>query len=239
MKNKLIDVVIGICDDDDYVHAEIDELLNNYSKGKNISIITKHYLSAGKLLENSDNLDVLILDIDMPGIDGIEAGHILRKRKVDYKIIMLTGRPDRVAEAFEIEAYRFVVKPISIESMIKALDDSIYFRTTMREVSVYRDRVKFGIPQRSILYVEANQSGSLIFTTDSEYRSEKSLSEWDGILDNRVFFRCHKSYVVNMGEISQIFDKEIRMVNGDRVPLSRRIKKEFFLSYAQYDTKWR
>ena len=239
MKNKIINVVIGICDDDNYVHAAIDKLLNNYSKGKNISIIIRHYLSAENLLENSDNLDVLILDIDMPGMDGIEAGHLLRRQNVDYKIIMLSGRSDRFREAFEIEAYRFVDKPIEADSLIKALEDALHFRLGIRKVTVFRDRVQYDISQKNILYVEANQSDSLVYTTDSEYRSENSLSEWEEILDGRVFFRCHKSYVVNMGEISQVFDKEIRMINGDRVPLSRRLQKDFYLSYARYDTRWR
>ena len=183
--------------------------------------------------------DLIIMDLGLPGMDGIEAGHSLRRLNIDYKIIMLSGRSDRFTEAFEIEAYRFVVKPIEAETLIKALDDALHFRLGMRKVMVFRDRVQYDISQKLILYIEANQSDSLIYTTDSEYRSENSLSEWEEILDERIFFRCHKSYVVNMGEISQILDKEIRMINGDRVPLSRRLQKDFYLSYARYDTKWR
>ncbi|SHH07845.1 two component transcriptional regulator, LytTR family [Butyrivibrio fibrisolvens DSM 3071] len=232
-------IVIGVCDDENYVHVFIEKALENYAIEKKFKVSVVHFLSASELLNNDKDIDLLLLDIDMPEMDGIEAGHILRNRNVEYKIIMLTGREDRFREAFEIEAYRFVTKPIDDEKLFKAIDDVRNTIKLKQKVLVFRDGVQYSIPQKEILYVEANRSSTLVFTMNVEFRSEQSLSFWATILDQRTFFRCHKSFIVNMGKIDKIQDSYITMINGDRVAISRRLRKSFVNTYMIYDTKWR
>lgn len=237
--NSVDQITVGICDDEHYVHDLIDKIMEKYAKEKHIEVFIEHFLTAEKLLDCCKELDVLLLDIDMPEMDGIEVGHKLRKRNVDYKIIMLTGREDRFREAFEIEAYRFVTKPIDEEKLFTAIDDVRDNNQLKRKVVVFRDGVRYSIPQKDILYVEANRSYTLVFTTNAEFRSENTLAVWSDLLASNIFFQCHKSFIVNMSKIDTIQDNYILMINEDHVAVSRRLRKAFMNAYMIYDTKWR
>lgn len=232
-------ITVGVCDDEHYVHDLVDKVIMKYAKEKHIEVFIEHFLTAEELLDYCRELDVLLLDIDMPEMDGIEVGHKLRKRNVDYKIIMLTGREDRFREAFEIEVYRFVTKPIDEKKLFTAIDDVRDNNQLNRKVLVFRDGVQYSIPQKEILYVEANRSATLIYTVNAEFRSEQTLAEWSDMLDSKAFFQCHKSFVVNMGKIDAVQDGYILMINRDRVLVSRRLRKAFMNAYMIYDTKWR
>lgn len=233
------ELVLGLCDDEAYVHSHVEEMLKQYSAEKNVKINLFHYDSGRQLFEKKDNLDVLLLDIDMPETDGIEVGHKIRERNIKYKIIMLTACTDRFRDAFKIEAYRFVSKPIDREELFLAIDDVRERMDVLRKVDVYRDGIKYSIAQKDILYVESNGSATLVFTLHSEFRSEKSLADWLALLNRQVFFQCHRSFIINMGMIEDIQKNVINMVNGDKVALSRRLRIPFMNAYMVYDTRWR
>lgn len=237
LENKQL--LIGLCDDDKYVYNQMKELLSEYSITNDININLIYYESAKQLLEQKDDLDVLLLDIDMPEMDGIEAGQKIRKRNIEYKIIMLTARIDRFKEAFKIGAYRFVSKPVGKEELFGVIDDVKESMLAYQKVYVHRDGLKYCIAQKDIIYVEANGSSTLVFTINSEFRSEKTLLDWNGELNNSIFFQCHKSFIVNMGMIEEVQKNVIRMVNGDKVALSRRLRSSFMNAYMIFDTKWR
>ncbi|NLK76986.1 MAG: response regulator [Clostridiales bacterium] len=104
-------IKIGICDDEKIVLSVLGTLvkqsLEELEEGG--KIINFH--SGEELLEEVEKLDVLFLDIEMPGLDGIEVGSQIQKRNLDCKVIMATSRQDRFKEAFKINAFRFITKP--------------------------------------------------------------------------------------------------------------------------------
>lgn len=232
-------LVVGICDDEQYVHNIVEQMLQSYAESNNVSLWMIHYYSAQQILDGRDELNVLLLDIEMPKMDGIEVGYKLRDRGMDYKIIMLTAREDRYREAFKIGAFRFIPKPVERLELYSAIDDVRKHMSGWEKVTVFRDGVTFQVIQRDILYIEANKSETLIFTDNSEFRSEYSLAAWNKLLDRTSFFQCHKSYIVNMRKIEEIGVNEVRLVSGDRVAVSRRLRSSFRQAFITYDLKWR
>lgn len=239
MQKEKVSLIVGLCDDEQHIHQTVEELLKYYKKENHIDIQLIHYDSAKQLLEKKDKLDFLLLDIEMPEMDGIEAGFKLRNWNMGYKIIMLTVREDRFRDAFKIGAFRFVSKPIDKMEFYKAIDDVREHMVACQNVTVYKNGVSYDIPQRDILYVQADRSSTLIFTNNQEFRSEHSLTMWVEILDERVFFQSHKSYIVNMSKIEDIQTNIIRLINGDKVSVSRRLRTPLLNAYMLYDTRWR
>lgn len=231
--------VIGVCDDEQFIHNQIEDEINGHFATNSYNIKIIHYESAKQVIDGRDDLDVLLLDIDMPEMDGIELGYRIRQWNVKYKIIMLTGRVDRFKDAFKIGAFRFVSKPIEWEELFSAIQDAMEKNWDDQQVCVYRDGLQYKLTQKDIMYVQANGSSTLIFTGKSEYRSERTLFEWAELLDKHLFFQCHKSFIVNMGMIEDIQKNIILMHNGDRVALSRRLRPAFMNVYMAYDTRWR
>ena len=233
------ELVVGLCDDEQHVHNTVEKMLQRYAENNHIALRVVHYHSAKQLLDENDELDVLLLDIEMPEMDGIEVGYQLREQNVEYKIIMLTAREERYKEAFKIGAFRFVPKPIEQPELYGAIDDVRKQMVKQELITVFRDGVPFQIRQQDILYIEANKSETLVFTDNFEFRSEQSLAMWREVLDQKVFFQCHKSYIVNMSKIEEIEVNVLRLVSGDKVRVSKRLRSSFMQAFITYDTRWR
>lgn len=229
----------AICDDERHVHGTVHKLMDEYVKQRGISYEMHHIFSAQELLSFEDEIDFLLLDIDMPQMDGIEAARILNARGINYKIVMLTSKAERFKEAFKIGAFRFVTKPIMADELFEAVDEVRERMVGMGKIQAYRNGILFEIVQRDILYFMADGNMVLIFTEREAYRSEKPLREWINELDKRMFFVCHRSYIVNIGKIAEI-EKEVAILNsGEKVPIARRKRSELQQSFMVFDTRRR
>ncbi len=226
---------VGLCDDEDCTHNIVEELLAEYRKENRIDLRIFHFFDANQLLLKNIDLDFLLLDIDMPHMDGIEAAFEIRKRQFSYKIIMLTAMVDRFKEAFEIDAFRFVTKPIERGELFRAIDDVRKRLIGNDRITVYKDGIPFDISEKNVVFLAANGSASVIYTQKSEYRSEKSLALWEKELDERLFFRCHKSFIVNLQMIEKIERNTIMLKGGDKASVSRRKYKTFLETYMDFD----
>lgn len=231
--------VCGICDDDEVVHETVENYLKEYAQSKSIQISVISYYSSDELLEKKDYLNMLFLDIEMPGKDGIELGHILKEKGVDYKIVMLSGMVDRYKEAFKINAFRFVSKPISKKELFLAIDDVMELMEGTETLIAYKDGNSYSIKQKDIVYIEAVSSGIIACVGNTEFTIYKPLSELMDELNGKLFFRSHRSYIVNIHKIQEILKNQILMINGQKALLSRRERKALVQAYVEYDIKRR
>ncbi len=232
------ELVIGICDDDEWIHMRVERILGEYACGGNCQLIVKHFCSGEELLESQEELDVLLLDIDMPEMDGIETAHRLNKSGITYKIIMLTSKVERFKEAFQIGAFRFVTKPIMSKELFQAIDDVRERMIGRKEIVLYSNRIPVSIRQQDIYYIMASGTRTIVFTKDASYNNEQSLEQWEEILDKRMFVRTHRSYIVNLGKIEKI-EKDLILVSGEKILVSKRKRKEVEVTYGNYDTRYR
>lgn len=141
---------IGICDDEKMVLSALTTLVEQCLEEleEDAQILAFH--SGERLLEEVEKLDVLFLDIEMPGMDGIEVGHQIQKRNLDCKIIMETSRQERFKEAFKINAFRFVTKPFQKDEVKETLEDVLNTRIGMEKMEVYRDRIPYNFIKRTL-----------------------------------------------------------------------------------------
>lgn len=228
---------IGICDDEKFVHEEVAELIQIFCKKYHEKYSLFSFTSAEQLLKSTEKLDCLLLDIQMPGLDGISAAKLLRKKGKNYPIIMLTSRDDRFKEAFEIGAFRFVTKPIEREELFRSLEAFQIQNIKNAEIEAYWERRSYRLKVGDILYITSCKSHSLIYSRKKEYRSEYSLKQWMERLDSRLFFQCHKSYIVNLSMIDTIESGRVSLVDGEKILVSRREQTALRKAYMQYDTQ--
>lgn len=230
---------LAVCDDEQHVHDTVRGLLDDYAKKQGIFYEMHHIYSAEELLSFQEEIDFLLLDINMPKMDGIEAARILNARGIDYKIVMLTSKVERFKEAFKIGAFRFVTKPVSEEELFEAVYEVRERMVGRDRIQVYRDGVLYEIVQHDILYLMADGNAVRIFTERQEFRSEKPLREWAEELDERMFFDCHRSYIVNFGKIAEIEKDMAVMLTGEKVPIARRKRTRMQQSFMMYDARRR
>lgn len=180
-------IEIALCDDEEYTHNTIDSLLKSYSYCGYPTNIT-HYYSAKELLQKNIKFDILLLDIEMPEMDGIQLVYeLMRRNIVNYKIIMLTARGERYKEAFKINAYRFVTKPIIETELLEALHDTCKTVRKVREINLRYNGEMISVNHYCICYVESKRDYLNIYSRDKRFDSNESMNVFMNNIDNTVF----------------------------------------------------
>jgi len=232
---------IGICDDEKVIHEIMTKAIEEYSRKSELDCSVTCYMSGVELIDSQDieKLDVLFLDIEMPELDGVETAYKLNRVNNHFRIIMLTSKVERFKDAFKIGAFRFVTKPIEKSEVFEALDDVRNRMFGMKMLELHRDGRVYSVLQRNIVYVMSDRTSTYVFTKKYDYRSDASLTWWENELDNRLFVRCHKSYIVNVSKIANIDKNGIQLITGERLPVARRRFAEVEQRLMEYDTKYR
>lgn len=223
---------VAICDDERIFREELRGLLEEYSKNTKLDMIINYFESGEQLLDCKEEFDLYFIDNIMVGIDGIETAKVLRTRKIDVPIVFLTNYKEAMQNAFTVRAYRYLIKEDYKSELYKCLDD--YKKDHCVCVIINQDNNSYRVMRiSSILHIASAHNGSELWTSEGIFDSVFSLNEWGDILDNNIFFRCHKNSIVNLGYIKKV-ENIIELTNDERVELSRRNKKKLKESLLKF-----
>ena len=114
---------VAVCDDEKVFHKEIIDLLRKFQKARKIDIFIDHFENGNTLLQSKQEYDVIFMDYQMEEMDGIETARKLRETNSDSIIIFISAYPSAALDAFEVQTFRFIQKPIGEIKLFKALDD--------------------------------------------------------------------------------------------------------------------
>lgn len=213
--------------------------------------LTKHKeISLEKEFENpidslkylqENKVDVVFLDINMPELDGMSLGKILTKLNPNIKIIFITAYRDYAAEAFEIKAFDYLLKPYSEKRIAEVLNNLTMIKDNspakevekINKVTVFLDEKMVVLSLDEIYYIEVSEKESLVYTQNEIYTSKLKISKWEEILPKNKFYRTHRAYIVNLDKIKEVepwFNGTFVLKIQDlkfKVPVSRNNIKEF------------
>ncbi len=229
---------IGICDDEIAALQSLKRMVENYCGVHRLETEIHLFASGVELLAGAEHLDLLFLDIEMPGVDGIEAGKRFRRRNPRCKIAVETCREDRIRDAFYLEAYRFLSKPLKEAEVWEALEGFEESRAGHRRISLWEMRQRVEVRQREIVYVQTYDSYTEYIVGNRLMRSEKSLHDLEKELDPKLFFRVNKKYIVNFSFIEGYEDGTL-LIRDTFMTVSRRKKKDFEKKYRDFDLYFR
>ncbi len=223
---------IGVCDDESVHRNKIKEILLDILKTFNLEYKIYEYDSGESLLNNyPSNLDILIIDIQMKSINGMDTARKIRENDDDVEIIFMTSFAEFMQDGYEVRAYRYLLKPINENKIMKHITPCI--KDIMRKRSNYItlntrnyiDRVKID----SILYIETNRPNVLIYTNDNIYSIKMSMSKIEKELKDCGFFRCHASYMINLSKVESMYGNTV-IVGGKDIQISKYRVKDLKLA---------
>lgn len=226
-------LIIGICEDEPLIAEKLKRMINECLCEKKQEAEIRIYLSGEELLKEAGQLDAVFLDIWLDGMNGYEAGRRIRLENPDCRILMETGECEHFAEAFEIGALRYIRKPFEKEKIAEALEKVMDSFLGMQKMELYKDRIRFEIEQRKIKYIRAYNGYTEYYVGQDVFRRELSLNEVESELDGRLFYKIHRQYIVNMGEILRRPNGRI-YIDGVEFPLARRKRGDFERAYIHY-----
>ena len=226
---------IAICDDNNQFVQQASDFVNLWPS-KPDNTVCSIFNNGDDLLNAHQSLpfDIILLDIVMPLANGIEVAREIRQSDKNVKIVFLTSSPEFAVESYTVKANDYLLKPVDADRLYSCLDEFVQQMSfNMQTITIKGIHSVQKIPLKSIEYLEAQNKhilftlidNSVVQTTEPLHIHENKLTLADG------FFKCHRSYIVNINCINTYTSKEITMQSGCRIPIARSCQKEFEAAY--------
>lgn len=232
-------IKLAVCDDIDYMRAEIKKKLLNISFQKNVDFAVDEYESGEQMLEANEQYDLIFMDYELGQgkKNGLEISKEIRKKNKTVNIIFLTSYSTMVFDAFEVGTFRFLVKPIEDEKLEKAMTDFLRLSEEDAYIRLKIDGESHMININEIVYIEGNGKNCTLHLDREneeilEYKSTLSSVE-EMLGDNSKMYRCHKSFIINFDYISKYNRTDIILSTGESVMISRRKYNQFCELYTR------
>lgn len=222
---------IAVCDDDPLMRSKIVKLIKSIRLDFNIY----EYASGEELLASKNEFMIIFLDIEMPGINGLETAMHIRENDDKAIVIFLTSYDNYMQDAFKVKTFRYLEKPIVIDKFKEAFLAAVSEIETRKSVVINVQKGTRIIDYNDIICLEAFGDGIYIYTKNEIICSFVALKDMLNKLDEKDFFRVHKSFAVALKYVVSIDKNEVIMRYLKRaVPISRRNVTTFKKAYFEY-----
>ena len=235
LKREVCFMRIAVCDDEKYFRDELKTAINTYSNAHRLDSVVDEFKSGEDFLKANQVYDVVFLDYQMDKLTGLETARVMRERNIESTIFFVTNHPDFVYKSFEVGTFRFFEKPLSVMELHKAFDD--YFREQERDYPVILkiERENVCVQARDIVYLEADNKKCKINLSDERVlHASQTMASVEGLLPKNIFFKPHKSFVVNLSHIKSYDSNSITFNNGETAHISRKYLADFKKAYKVY-----
>ena len=236
-----------IVEDEFPAREELKYFINRFS---NIDIISEfdNGVDVLKFIQDT-KIDIIFLDINIPLLDGMLLAKTIKQFKISPKIVFITAYKEHAVDAFELEAFDYILKPYSEERIVSMLnkinkldiadikkngeEKTSNKHDILSSVSLWKNDKLMVVNISDIYYCEAKERETIVFTKDSEYIVKLSITEFEKNLKSNVFFKTHRSYIVNIHKIKEIipwFNNTYKLRLKDReseISVSRSKIKDF------------
>ena len=205
---------ILICDDDklyvDMIRKYVDEF---FAEHKITDYKVYEYNSGDEAAKNTDKIDIAFLDVEMDGINGIEAGKCLRNNNKNIVIFIITSYMGYLDDAMDEGVFRYINKPLERPVIMRGLHKALLLcsKSQSKKINIEYKGDNVIIEQDSIICIESLVRKRYIKTDTQSYVSLKSLSYWQSVLDEDKFFLVNKSFIVNIDRVERFTDKYIEL----------------------------
>ena len=229
---------IAVCDDSKNCLGEFKTVLEKWEQAP--TELDIQFFAEGDSLErahNTEPFDIIFLDIVMPLINGIEVARTIRQNDAVVKIVFLTSSAEFAIDSYSVKANGYLLKPVDAPKLYALLGELAQeIKVKERFITLRVENGARRIEVNRIEYVESQNKQTLFWMVDRESvvcaTPLYEVEEW--LADTNSFFKCGRSYIVNMRHIDTYTDKEARMISGCRVPISRRVCSRFEKAYFEY-----
>lgn len=225
---------IAVCDNEKTMVEYLKQLIQRRladEKDYRIEIFS----SGQELLEEGKDFDIFFLDIDLKDMSGLDMARSLRQES-EAVIVFVTARKEYAFEAFDVQAFQYLLKPIDEDKFFKVLDMAIAECRPSRRSEPLVVRVNGiyrNIPRENILYVENEARKVVLHLKDEQISYYAKMSELEEIL-GKQFFRCHRGYLVNLNAVKGYDTGNIQLKNGETILMAKQKYSAFATAYMEF-----
>lgn len=232
-------VSIAVCDDELLDCVTISAKIRSIMEEMKIPCSIRQFRSGSELLKSLGQFDVIFLDILMEGMNGMETARRCRELAFDKILIFLSSSRRYVFDAYDVEAFHYLVKPLDEEKLKSVLRRAVKKEQKISQdyIVVSRDRQRRKLFLDSIRYFEIRGRQIDIHEEQGFFTYYEQIGVLEKQLKGKGFFRCHKSYLLNLRHVEVYNRQEAILDNGERILIARRRYEEFCQEMLAYMRK--
>lgn len=228
---------IGVVEDDPASCQRTLDFLNHYQQENDVQFTVSVFEDGETIVEKySPVYDILLLDIEMAHMDGMEAARRIRERDDSVIIIFITAAPQYAISGYEVRAMSYLLKPLPWFAFSQELRHSIDMIRKNSDATLLIDTAggQNRIELADITYLESIRHTIVIHTLNGKLSINGTLKDMEAKLADQGFFRSNSCYLVNMRHVTGVEDQDCIMPNDERLRISRPRKKAFLAALADY-----
>ena len=212
---------IVICDDEELYRVELKTILDKLLINVDYNIDT--FDDGNRLVESFKALpyDILFLDIEMPAVDGITLAKSLRAMSEKVFIVFLTSHVEYAIEGYEVNALRYLTKPVDIDKLKEVIRYVQEKQGASRQLIIKEDGEELLININDVIYLESMNQNVRIVTTQGEHVIRYNIGDFEEQLKNDGFFRSHRGYLISLSKVKKLSKNDVIMEGDVILPVSR------------------
>lgn len=224
-----VEMKVAIVDDIKEYRESTGKAIFEWAKDRKEAVSIKGYKSGESFLAalNGENFDIVFMDIYMDGLTGIEAATKLREISLDTLLIFMTTSVDHMAEAFPCRAFDYIMKPVDITRLYKALDEAVkVLPDNQPYITITVEKQEINIFLSDILYILSDLNYCLVYTRQGEYRTRSQFSKFMEQLDEAAqFLIINRGIAVNLDNVLDIKELDCELSDKTILPVSKKKKQ--------------
>jgi DNA-binding LytR/AlgR family response regulator len=230
---------IAVIDDQPADRDYIAALVTRWAKDRDTAVTAVPFPTSEAFLfaySEDRDFDILLLDIEMGAINGVELAKTVRKENDVVQMVFITGFPDFIAEGYEVSALHYLMKPVDRDKLFSVLDRAATnLGKAERWILLPSGDGQTRVRLDRILYAEAFGHDLTVHTEDGDFAFRKTIGAWEAELGPEAgFVRCHRSVLVNLRYVSKIMRTDVVLDNGTVLPLARNAAQAVNLAFIRY-----
>ena len=232
-----VEMRILICDDDPLMIEQLKKYCKNFFDKIHVKCPELACFSDGEsLLADKGDKDILFLDIEMPGMNGIYVGNELKRANSSIIIFIVTSYSEYLDEAMRFQVFRYLSKPIDKQRFFRNMKDAVELYNTMTiKIPVETKQGIHTIPASDIIAIEAQARKVVVHTTLCDFESVHNMQYWLKELPKNCFFQTHRSFIINFEHITNFDHTLVNMDDNQiRAYLTKRKYSAFKEAYLLY-----
>ena len=227
---------ILICDDDVLIIEQLQKYIINFFENIGVKCPELVCFSDGEsLLSDKGEKDILFLDIEMPGMNGIFVGNELKRANNNIIIFIVTSYSEYLDEAMRFHVFRYLSKPLDKQRFFRNMKDAVdLYNAITIKIPVETKQGMHTLPVSSVIAIEAQGRKITVHTTLCDFESIHNMQYWLELLPKNRFFQTHRSFIINFEHVTDFDRNLVHMSDNQSAYLTKRKYSLFKQAYLLY-----